>query len=79
MAIKRHPKDRGYGYKKSYNYEQSIAEHEDLEPTKEDWAKLRERMPSLICDSLIFGFGAGTFLLIIASIIIGVFKLLNTL
>ncbi len=76
MEIKRHPKDRGYGYKKSYNYEQSIAEHEDLEPTEKDWQELKEKLPQWIVEAIIFALGTGVALLIATTILYSILRVI---
>jgi hypothetical protein len=35
--MKRHPKDRGFGYKKPYNYEQSIKELKNKKMNFKEW------------------------------------------
>ena len=76
MEIKRHPKDRGFGYKKSYNYEQSIAEHEDLEPTEKDWQELKEKLPNWIFEGIIFALGTSVALLIASTLIYSLLRVI---
>jgi len=67
MEIKRHPKDRGYGYKKSYNYEQSISEHEEL----------KKQLPQFIKEGIQFAIIIGILLMFVAFVIIQIIKLLH--
>ena len=74
MEIKRHPKDRGFGYKKAYDYEESIKK--DIEPTEKDWQELKEKLPEWIAEAFLFGVGmavaitiAGTILYYLLTII----------
>lgn len=76
MEIKRHPKDRGFGYKKAYEYEQSIAEHEDLEPTEKDWQELKEKLPNWICEGIIFAMGTSVAILIASTLIYSLLRVI---
>jgi len=80
MGIKRHPKDRGFGYKKAYEYDESIKYNDsikkDIEPTEKDWQELKEKLPEWIAEAFLFGLGmavaitiAGTILYYLLTII----------
>ena len=47
--MKRNPKDRGYGYKKSYNYEDSIKE--SRQKLEDDFMPMKKHMKK--CEDII--------------------------
>lgn len=73
MEIKRHPKDRGFGYKKAYNYEESI---KDIEPTEKDWQELKENLPQWIVEAIIFALGTSVAILIAGSILYSILRVI---
>tara|TARA_R110002020_G_scaffold25378_5_gene82715 strand:+ start:2033 stop:2266 length:234 start_codon:yes stop_codon:yes gene_type:complete len=74
MEIKRHPKDRGFGYKKAYEYEESI--RKDIEPTEKDWQELKEKLPNWICEGIIFALGTSVALLIASTLIYSLLRVI---
>jgi hypothetical protein len=40
QSIKRHTKDRGFGYKKAYNYEQEIKEQRKYKLNNNTWQRI---------------------------------------
>ncbi len=80
MEIKRNPKDRGFGYKKAYEYDESIKYNDsikkDLEPTEKDWKELKEKLPQWICEALLFAMGTSVAILIASTILYSLLRVI---
>jgi len=77
--MKRHPKDRGFGYKKAYNYEQSIKEQENLDPTPKEWEELKKNLPQFFKEAIQFAITMGIVLMFGAFVILQIIKLLHNI